>query len=284
MVAVLIVALALVACGEVQRTSYRPINDAGSYLTLASEIARTGDYSRAHRPGPAPAGPAARAPTSRPASRTSSAAVDLIDGHTTPRDGAIQPARLSQAVLGTITVALVGLVAFELFGELVGLIALVLAAVYPVLIELSGDARRREPADRAGPRGAVDAALRARARGAPTRAARGSPATGVLTGLATLTHENGVLILIPLIAAVWTAGRACRLARARRAGAAARHGRARRSCRGRSATRSSCTAFIPVSDETGITLVGTYNVASAADAHGPVQVADLLRRSPASAR
>ena len=40
-------------------------------------------------------------------------------------------------MLGTITVALTGLVALELFGEVAGLIALVLAAVYPVLIELS---------------------------------------------------------------------------------------------------------------------------------------------------
>ncbi len=40
-------------------------------------------------------------------------------------------------MLGTITVALIGLVALELFGEVAGLIALVLAAIYPVLIELS---------------------------------------------------------------------------------------------------------------------------------------------------
>ena len=40
-------------------------------------------------------------------------------------------------MLGTITVALIGLVALELFGATAGLIALVLAAVYPVLIELS---------------------------------------------------------------------------------------------------------------------------------------------------
>ena len=50
--AIMIVALVL-RIAEVQRTNstYRPINDAGSYLTLASEIAHTGDYSLSHRPG-----------------------------------------------------------------------------------------------------------------------------------------------------------------------------------------------------------------------------------------
>jgi hypothetical protein len=44
---VLIAALA-VRVWEVQRTGdYRPVNDAGSYLTLASEIAHTGDYAGA---------------------------------------------------------------------------------------------------------------------------------------------------------------------------------------------------------------------------------------------
>ena len=43
--ALLILALVL-RVAEVQRTAYRPVNDAGSYLTLASQIAHTGDYSR----------------------------------------------------------------------------------------------------------------------------------------------------------------------------------------------------------------------------------------------
>ena len=61
----------------------------------------------------------------------------MIDGHEIRRDRRIHPARISQAVLGTVTVALIGLVALELFGPAAGLIALVLAAIYPVLIELS---------------------------------------------------------------------------------------------------------------------------------------------------
>src|SRR5581483_9335419 len=66
------------------------------------------------------------------------AALDLIDGHRSPRGAAVEPARLAQALLGTAAVALVGLVAFELFGVAVGLGALAIAAVYPALIELAG--------------------------------------------------------------------------------------------------------------------------------------------------
>src|SRR5262249_3784002 len=53
------------------------------------------------------------------------------------RGGAIHGARIASAVLGTMIVALIGLVALELFGPTVGLTALALAAVYPVLIGLS---------------------------------------------------------------------------------------------------------------------------------------------------
>ncbi len=256
--AVLIVALAL-RVAEVQRTSYRPINDAGSYLTLASRIAHTGDYSTSHRPGSGAGG--TRGPTAYfpPGYPYFLAAVDMIDGHSTRRGAAVHPARLSQALLGTVTVALVGLVAFEAFGELVGLSALVLAAIYPVLIELSGTLVA-ENLFTPLVLGAVYAALRAR------RSARPYPwaaAAGVLTGLATLTHQNGVVIVLPLIAAVWTI-------------------RPRRSLRSLAApglllatavlTIAPWTIrnavelhrFIPVSDENGVTLVGTYNRASAA--------------------
>jgi len=134
--AILLSALAL-RIGEVQGTSYRPRNDAGSYLTLASYIARTGDYPLSHNPGSGAGGTRGPSAYFAPGFPYFLALVDIIDGHETRRDGAIHPARISQAVLGTITVALIGLVALELFGEETGLIALVLAAVYPVLIELS---------------------------------------------------------------------------------------------------------------------------------------------------
>ena len=73
--AILIVALALRVV-EVQRTNsaYRPINDAGSYLKLASSVAHIGDYALSHAPGSGAGGtrgPSASSPRSiRSASRS----------------------------------------------------------------------------------------------------------------------------------------------------------------------------------------------------------------------
>ncbi len=264
--AILIGALAL-RIGEVQGTSYKPRNDAGSYLTLASYVARTGDYSLRRTPGSGAGGTRGPSAYFGPGFPYFLALVDIIDGHETRRDGAIHPARISQAVLGTITVALIGLVALELFGPVAAWIALVLAAIYPVLIELSVTIVA-ENLLTALVVAAVYAGLRVRrARNARTAYAWTAGA-GVLTGLATLTHENGIVLLITLIPAVWI-------------------GRPR--LRPRSLAGPVLLAvmvaltivpwtirnevvmhsFIPVSDETGITLVGTYNVASAADPHFP---------------
>ena len=275
-VAILIVALALRVV-EVQRNStYRPINDAGSYLTLASAIAHTGDYSLSHRPGSGAGG--TRGPTAyfAPAYPYFLAAVDLIDGHATRRDGAIHPARISQAILGTMTVALVGLVALELFGATAGLAALILAALYPVAIELS-TLLVAENLLTALVLAAVYAGLRVRRARAQKSAYAWIAGAGVLTGLATLTHENAILIVVPLLAAVW------RTPAARPAKGAAPAERRAPPAIAAPGLLIATTAliilpwtirnavvmhrFIPVSDETGITLVGTYNVASAAN-HG----------------
>jgi 4-amino-4-deoxy-L-arabinose transferase-like glycosyltransferase len=264
--AILLSALAL-RIGEVQGTSYRPRNDAGSYLTLASYIARTGDYSLSHNPGAGAGGTRGPSAYFAPGFPYFLALVDIIDGHETRRDGAIHPARISQAVLGTITVALIGLVALELFGEETGLVALVLAAVYPVLIELSVTLVAENLLTLL-----VLATVYAGVRVRRARSARTTYAwvagAGLLTGLATLTHENAIVILFPLLVAVWT-------------------GRPRTAPRSLAAPalliavtvlmvlpwtiRNAVVIhhFIPVSDETGITLVGTYNVASASDPQLP---------------
>jgi 4-amino-4-deoxy-L-arabinose transferase-like glycosyltransferase len=265
-VAILAVALVL-RLESAHREPYKPINDAGSYLTLASYIARTGDYSLKRTPGSGAGGTKGPSAYFAPGFPYYLGLVDRIDGHEVRRGAAIQPARDSQAVLGMFTVALVGLVAFELFGSTAGLIALLLAAVYPVFTEMAGVIAAENlltPLVLA----AVYTALRARrARSGRTRYAWVA-GTGVLTGLATLTHENGVLILAGLVPAVWT-------------------GRPRLRLRSLAAPallvaltvlmilpwtiRNAVVmhSFIPVADETGITLVGTYNVASARDPQLP---------------
>src|SRR5581483_9754636 len=101
-------------------------------------------------------------------------------------------------------VALVGLVAFELFGVAVGLGALAIAAVYPALIELAGTVYAENlliPLMLA----AIWAVLRARRSDRPHRWV---VAAGILTALATLTHQNGIVVLFTVLPAVWAIRRA----------------------------------------------------------------------------
>jgi 4-amino-4-deoxy-L-arabinose transferase-like glycosyltransferase len=264
--AILVGALAL-RIGEVQGTSYRPRNDAGSYLTQASYIAQTGDYSLKRTPGSGAGGTRGPSAYFAPGFPYFLALVDILDGHETRRDGAIHPARISQAVVGTIMVAMIGLVALELYGEVAGLIALVLAAIYPVLIELSVTLVA-ENLLTVLVLAAVYAGLRVRrARSAGTTYAWVAGA-GLLTGLATLTHENAILILFPMLAGVWT-GRPRLRPRSLAAPALLIAVTAIAILPWTIRNAIVMHQFIPVSDETGITLIGTYNAASAANTQLP---------------
>jgi 4-amino-4-deoxy-L-arabinose transferase-like glycosyltransferase len=268
-VRLIVAALLVLALGlrvwEVERTSYRPANDAGSYLALASEVAHTGDYDTQGGAGGSH-GPTAYFPPGFPYFL---AAVDLIDGHRTPRGGAVEPARLAQAALGTATVALVGLVGLEAFGATVALIALAIAAVYPALIELAGTVYAENllvPLILA----AIWAGFRARRSDHPYRWVI---AAGVLTGLATLTHQNGIVVLLALLPAVWAIRRAPLLLVAVTVLTIAPW-----------TIRNAVVmhSFIPVSDETGLTLAGTYNSTSAHDPQIPFRWHDY-RTIPADA-
>lgn len=255
----LVVVALVIRIGEVERTSYRPLNDGASYLALASEIAHAGDYSSHDRGAGDSRGPSAYFP---PAYPYFLAAVDLLDGDRGVRGGVVQPARLANAVLGTVTVALVGLVAYEALGETIGLIALGLAAIYPAFIELSG-VLVAENLLTALALAAVYAALRAR-RG--ERPWAWIVAAGALTGLATLTHENGLALVIPLVIAAWSATNGSLVAPAVLVATAVL---VLVPWTIRDAVE--LHRFVPVSDEAGITLAGTYNAASAADHRIPYQ-------------
>ena len=257
--AALLIAAFAIRLAHVETTHYRPVYDAGSYLTLASEIAHTGDYTTSRAPASAAGGTRGPSAYFAPGFPYFLAAADLVSGHTTRRGRAVQSARLEQVVLGTAIVGLIGLVALELFGSTVALTALGVAAVYPVLIELSG-ILVAENLLTALVLAAVWATLRV---GHAQHPYRWIAAAGVLTGLATLGHENGAVIAIPLAFAVWS--RRPRLRPAALAAPALLLATA-------AITIAPWTIrnavllhrFIPVSDETGITLLGTYNSASAA--------------------
>jgi 4-amino-4-deoxy-L-arabinose transferase-like glycosyltransferase len=244
-----ILALALgLRIAEVQTTSYRLTNDGFLYMRLGKEITQSGDYSARDRGAGGTKGPTAYFPPLFPYFL---AGVESISGQSNPRNTAIHPTRISQAVLGTVTVAMIGLVGFEAFGATVALVALAIAAVYPVLIELSG-AIVAENLSTALILAASWAALRARR---AHRALLWVLLTGALAGLATLTHENSAVIVLPLTAAAWAPPR-----------------RSWRSARAPALLLVAAVAtvapwtirnaivmhdFIPVADENGITLVGT---------------------------
>lgn len=234
---------------EVQLTSYAPINDAASYLKLAREVAHSGDYARSDPGAGESRGPTAYFPPGFPYFLAGVRAVD-------PGTGA---ARIAQAALGTAAVGLIGAVAFELFGATAALVALAIGAVYPVLIELSA-VIVAENLLVVLLLGALWSVLRSRRAEHP---ARWTVAAGVLGGLATLTHQNAVVVLIPFAVALWGGPRpwvrpALLLAIA-------------------AVTIAPWTIrnavelhhFIPVSDESGITLIGTYNPISASDPQIP---------------
>ncbi len=291
LVVVILIAAFAIRLAYVDNTSYRAVNDAGTYNRFGGMIARTGDYDTGSKPGAGAGG--SRGPTAYfpPGFPYFLAAVDILDGHQAGGKSAIQPERVAQAVLGTIAVGLVGLVALEAFGVSVALVCMVLAAIYPVLIELSGTLVA-ENLLVVLMLAAIWTALRARRSKYPYP---WLAATGVLTGLATLTHENAFVILLPLgfaaVAATRAQSNGARTVTYSKVtvGSTGAHGHGGRRPPPQPTRRASPVGavallvgmtvltiapwtvrnalelhhFIPVSDETGITLVGTYNPQSA---------------------
>jgi 4-amino-4-deoxy-L-arabinose transferase-like glycosyltransferase len=199
-------------------------------------------------------------------SRTCSGSSTCSTGSQDARPGRSTPPGFPRPPLGTVTVALVGLLAAEALGETAGLVALALAAVYPALIELSGTLVAENLLTPLV-LGAVWLTLRARRARRPLPHAVGA---GLLIGLAALTHEEAVVVLIPLLLSFAVIPRGSIAERAKLPAvllAAAVLAIVPWTIRNALVMHR----FIPISDETGITLVGTYNRASAANPRIPYQ-------------
>lgn len=177
----------------------------------------------------------------------------------------VTAARLLQAVVGVVTVALVGLLAHHLFGRRAGLVALAIAAVYPPLL-LAGASLLTESVALPLLLGAVLLALEHRRRG---RGLRWALAAGLTTGFAVLARES-YLVLVPALAAlVWQlrprwsrAAIAAPLALCAAAAAVVLPWTIRNAVE--------MDAFIPVTDADGFIWSGVYNdVANDDDARFP---------------
>ena len=251
--------------------------DPADWSRTAASIADGHGYPASNRaPG---RGPSAFRP---PAYPVFLAAVYAVAGHPAPSIG-----RLAGAFLGTLAVALTGLIALRLWGKRVGILALSIAAVAPPLVILS-TALISEALFVPVVLGAVASALEARR---SERRYRWAIVTGVLVGVAGLTRTNGLILLLPLSLA-FAPMRSRRRPRAWAAPAVLIVA----AC----VTVAPWTArnwlvfhsFIPVSDEIGYTLAGTYNQVSRADRQMPAvwieaehgaspEYARILRRASA---
>jgi 4-amino-4-deoxy-L-arabinose transferase-like glycosyltransferase len=190
-VSLLLVLALLARCALVAATSFDPSNapDPADYDRHARSIARGDGYPETIY---APAGgPTAIRPPLYPYWL---GAVYKLTGDQ------IRDARLGQALLGTLTVALIGLLAWQIWGRRTAIAALAIAAVFPPLL-IWGASLLTEPLFLPLELATLAAAIEYRRRGHPRLWLVG---TGVLAGLMILTRETGAVLLVPLAMAVWT--------------------------------------------------------------------------------
>ena len=246
-VVVALLALALaVRLGAVFATpDFAPHSDPADYERHALAIAD------GHWPGPdrATEGPTAYRPPLYP--------VFLGAAYKVTPGGRNWP-RAAQAVVGTVTVALVGLLAFQLFGARVAYVALGMAALHPSMW-MVGATYLSEVLFVPLVLGAVAAALRYRQGG---RRLRWLALAGALAGLATLTRSNGALLLVPLVAAAWPARGERRAARAYAGIGVLLASAALAIAPWTIRNAVEFVRFVPVSTQDGYTLAGTYNDAA----------------------
>jgi 4-amino-4-deoxy-L-arabinose transferase-like glycosyltransferase len=162
--------------------------------------------------------------------------------------------RVLEALLGAVTVLLIGLIAQRLWDRRAGLAAAAIAAVYPPLI-LVGSSLMSESLFIPLTLAAVWAALRGRD---SPHAGRWAVAAGILVGLAALTRGNGVLLGIAVALLLWT-GRPRRARAALAAPAAVILATALTLVPWTVRNLSTFHRFVPVTTETGYALAGTYN-------------------------
>jgi hypothetical protein len=175
----------------------------------------------------------------------------------------VTAARLVQAVLGVVTVALIGLLAGRLFGRRAGFAAAAIAAVYPPLV-LAGGSLLTESLSLPLVVGGLLLALEHRRRGG----LRWAVLAGLVTGVAVLTRENSVVLLAPLALLVWVGRPRFRLASlvapaalVIAAGVVVLPWTVRNWAR--------FDTVVPVTDSTGFVWAGVYNPDSAANDRFP---------------
>ena len=169
--------------------SYAPKTDALGYDIIASSLVNGHGYGNALVP------PAVGHSAFRPPGYPFSLA--LVYAIVGPHDWT--SGRVTNAALGTVVVALIGLLAAMLFDRRVAAVALVIAAVHPTLM-LFGSGLQLEPLLMTFELGALAAVLQHRR---SQRRWSWLVVAGVLLGLAILTREVAVLLVPPMALLLW---------------------------------------------------------------------------------
>lgn len=192
--AVVVLALAL-RLGYGEATTYGPLrHDAIDYDVHARSIANGDGFSGTYAHGR----PTAFRPPAYPF--LLGGVYRLAGVQDAPVAERIAVGRRLGAVTGALIVALIGLLAAQLWGRRVALVAAALAAVYVPLITVGG-AVMSETLFALLMLGALVAAVQHRR---SRHAYRWALAAGLLAGLTILTRANATVLLLPLALAVWT--------------------------------------------------------------------------------
>jgi 4-amino-4-deoxy-L-arabinose transferase-like glycosyltransferase len=111
----------------------------------------------------------------------------------------VNAARLVQAGIGALSVALIGLIGLRIWGRRVAIVSLLIAAVYPPLL-ITGESLMSEPLFVFFVLGAIAAALE---HGRSEHRYRWALVAGAGVGLAALTRSNGIVILPAILLGLW---------------------------------------------------------------------------------
>lgn len=247
---------------------YQPAHDDRDYDRLACGLVAGEGYTRVGPPTPEER--CGDGPTGKPtAFRPPGYPMFLAAVYTVSEPLGVErwtAARVAQAILGTLTVALLGVVAWQLFGRRAGLTAMGLGAAFPPWIVLGGSLLT-ETLFVTLMLAAIAAVLADRAAGGDRRVL---VAAGVLCGLATLTRSNAPALIVPLAIAVATTGAGTRPLRARLGRAAALVAIAAVVVAPWTIRNAlELDGFAPVTTEAGSALAGTYNDATRTDPDWP---------------
>jgi 4-amino-4-deoxy-L-arabinose transferase-like glycosyltransferase len=256
--ALLLAALALRVAFVLATPSYQLVHDALDYDRHAQSIAQGHGFALAY------GRPTAFRPPAYPIFLAG--VYELTGTADAPVADRIRAARLANTLVGTALVALIGLLAAQLWGRREALAALALAAAYVPLI-LVGQSVMSEPLFALFMLASLSAALQLRR--SPHRY-RYAALAGALAGVAILGRANAIVLLAPLAFAAW---------RGRSLGPAVALVVAAALTVAPWTIRNAVVlhAFVPVSTQLGSALAGTYNSEARADRENPASWRALKR-------